>query len=388
MNKNHRHASWTGVYAVMTAAVVSCATSPVSIETTTHPSPNVEKEFFGKTQDGQAVDIYTLKNSHGLVAKVMTYGALLTEMQVPDRDGKFGDITLGFKQLEDYLNGHPYFGATAGRYANRIANGHFKLDGVDYNLAKNNDPNHLHGGIKGFDKRVWSARPLDTEGEASVEFTYLSADGEEGYPGNLECKVIYTLTEENALTVRYEASTDKATPINLTNHAYWNLAGEGSGDVLGHQVEIFADFFTPVDATFIPTGEIKDLTDSPLDFRKPMGIGDRIAHLTGDPGGYDHNYVLRKDAPAKLEMAARVTDPQSGRVMEISTTEPGIQFYSGNFLDGTLTGKSGSIYQKHNGFCLETQHFPDTPNKPHFPSATLRPGELYTHLTVHRFSVR
>jgi len=334
------------------------------------------------------VELYTLNNKNGLIAKISTYGALLTEMHVPDKNGALGDITLGFDKLEDYVKGHPYFGSTAGRYANRIAKGQFTLDGVKYQLATNNDPNHLHGGDKGFDKRVWDARPFETENGPAVEFTYLSKDGEEGYPGNLKSVVVYTLTDDNELIADYKATTDKATPINLTNHAYWNLKGEGTGDILGHQLEIVADFFTPIDATFITTGEIRPLTGSPLDFRMPTTIGARIAQMTGDPGGYDHNFVLRKSAPGKMETAARVYEPTSGRVLEVLTTEPGIQFYSGNFLDSTLTGKAGGVYHKQNGFCLETQHFPDSPNKPHFPSAILSPGETYTHRTIHRFSTR
>jgi aldose 1-epimerase len=348
----------------------------------------VEKASFGTTPDGESVDIYTLKNKNGLIAKISTYGALLTEMHVPDRDGKLGDVTLGFDRLEDYVNGHPYFGATVGRYGNRIKLGKFTLDGVEYTLATNNDPNHLHGGDKGFDKRVWSARALDADSGAAVEFSYTSKDGEEGYPGNLTSIVVYTLTDDNELTVDYKATTDKATVLNLTNHAYWNLKGEGTGDILGHELELVSDFFTPVDDSLITTGEIRPLDGLPLDFRTPTAIGARIAQMTGDPGGYDHNFVLRKSGIDKLELAARVHEPTTGRVMEILTTEPGIQFYSGNFLDGTLTGKAGGVYNKHNGFCLETQHFPDSPNKPHFPTVVLRPGETYTHHTVHRFSTR
>lgn len=388
MITQRRQLIWSSLCALVAVLAVSCATCPCSTSTSHQLPSNVEKASFGTTPDGESVDIYTLKNKNGLIAKISTYGALLTEMHVPDRDGKLGDITLGFDSLEAYVNGHPYFGATVGRYGNRIAKGKFTLDGVEYTLATNNDPNHLHGGDKGFDKRVWSARALNSDSGAAVEFSYTSKDGEEGYPGNLTSIVVYTLTDENELTVDYKATTDKATVLNLTNHAYWNLKGEGTGDILGHELELVSDFYTPVDDSLITTGEIRPLDGLPLDFRTPTAIGARIAQMTGDPGGYDHNFVLRKSGIDKLELAARVHEPTTGRVLEILTTEPGIQFYSGNFLDGTLTGKSGGIYNKHNGFCLETQHFPDSPNKPHFPTVVLRPGETYTHHTVHRFSTR
>ena len=387
MNISKLDLVWTGLSALVAACAVSCATCPFQSSTSNY-HPNVEKSQFGTTPEGEQVEIYTLRNKNGLVAKITTFGALLTEMHVPDRDGGMGDITLGFDNLEDYIKGHPYFGSTAGRYANRIANGRFTLDGKEYQLATNNDPNHLHGGNKGFDKCVWDASPLETANGPAVEFTYLSVDGEEGYPGNLKSVVVYTLTDDDELIFDYKATTDKATPINLTNHAYWNLKGEGKGDILGHELKIVADFFTPVDETMITTGEIASLNGSPLDFRTSNAIGARIEQMTGDPGGYDHNFVLRKSVAGKLETAAKVYEPTSGRVLEILTTEPGIQFYSGNFLDSTLTGKSGGVYHKQNGFCLETQHFPDSPNKPHFPSAILSPGETYTHQTVHRFSSR
>ncbi len=385
LNTQNLICSGLGVLALIFST--SCATCPCQ-STTSSKTPNVEKSHFGTTPDGKSVDLYTLQNKNGLIAKITTYGAILTEMHVPDRNGQLGDITLGFGNLDDYVKGHPYFGATAGRYANRIAKGKFSLNGADYQLATNNDPNHLHGGDKGFDKRVWEGRPVKNENGPSVEFTYLSPDGEEGYPGNLKSVVTYTLTDQNELVVDYKASTDKATPINLTNHAYWNLAGEGNGDILGHELELVADFFTPVDDTLITTGEIRPLTGSPLDFRTPTRIGARIGQITGDPGGYDHNFVLRKSGAGKMETAAKVFEPSSGRTLEILTTEPGIQFYSGNFLDSTLKGKAGKVYHKHFGFCLETQHFPDSPNKPHFPTAILNPGETYTHRTIHRFSAK
>jgi aldose 1-epimerase len=346
---------------------------------------SIEKSEFGKLPDGTVVDAYTLKNKHGLTAKVITYGALLTEMHVPDRNGRFGDITLGFDNLQQYLDGHPYFGATIGRYANRIARGRFTLDGRTYTLATNDGPNHLHGGLRGFDKVVWKAEIIGSEQGASVRFTYVSPDGEEGYPGTLTTTVIYTLTDDNVLRLDYTATTDKPTVVNVTNHAYWNLAERGS--ILDHILMLNADHYTPVDETLIPTGQIAPVRGTIMDFTKPQPIGSRIRQLTNNPQGYDHNYVLNSGG-RRLALAARVEEPQSGRVLEIHTTEPGIQFYSGNFLDGTLTGKGGVVYQQHHGFCLETDHFPDSPNQPKFPSVVLRPGETYTQTTLHKFSTR
>ena len=348
----------------------------------------IRKSDFGKTASGVAVDIYTLKNSHGMIAKVMTYGASLTELHVPDRNGKMEDVVLGFDNLEAYLKGHPYFGCTTGRVANRIAKGKFSLNGKNYSLAVNNGPNHLHGGIVGLDKRVWAATYRSDAQQCSVEFTYRSPDGEEGYPGNLDIRVTYTLTQGNELKIDYEARTDQDTPINLTNHAYFNLAGPNKGDMLGHELHLNADNFTPVDPTGIPTGEIKTVKSSVMDFTTPHRIGARIDQLAGDPGGYDHNYALNKKQRGELSLAARVYEPISGRVMEILTTEPGIQFYTGNYLDGTLVGKSGQRYGKRYGFCLETQHFPDSINQPSFPSTVLKPGSVYRQTTTHRFSTR
>jgi len=346
---------------------------------------SITKETFGKMPDGQEITLYTLTNPNGIKAKIMNYGATLVSLETPDRDGKVTDITLGFDTLDGYLTEHPYFGVIVGRYANRIGKGRFMLDGVEYKLATNNGPNHLHGGIKGFDKVVWKVDDVKANDDtAAVKLSYLSKNGEEGYPGNLTCSVIYTLTKDNKLRIDYEAKTDKTTVVNMTNHAYWNLAGQGSGDILGHELMLNADKYTPVDEGLIPTGEIKDVKDSPMDFTKPMTIGSRIDQVTG---GYDHNYVLNSGG-GKLALAARVYEPTTGRVMEIYTTEPGIQFYSGNFLDGSITGKSGKVYKKHYGFCLETQHFPDSPNKPKFPSVVLKPGEKYTTVTVHKFSTK
>jgi len=344
---------------------------------------DIQKESFGKLPDGTGIELYTLTNSKGLKVRIMTYGGTIVSLEVPDRNGKPGDTVLGYDSLDGYLKNNPYFGSIVGRYGNRIAKGKFTLDGITYQLAKNDGENHLHGGIKGFDKAVWTAEPVRGEGVVGVKLSYLSKDGEEGYPGNLSCTVIYTLTEENELKISYEATTDKATPVNLTSHSYFNLAGQGEGDILGNVLMLNAEAYTHVDKGLIPTGEILPVKGSPMDFTSPKAIGAQIAEVKG---GYDHNFVLRGGGAGKLELAVQVYEPTSGRVMEIYTTEPGIQFYSGNFLDGTITGKGGKVYQKHYGFCLETQHFPDSPNHPNFPPTILRPGEKYTSLTVHKFS--
>jgi aldose 1-epimerase len=346
----------------------------------------LSKEPFGRLPDGQEVVLYTLRNRHGLTAKVMTYGAILVNMVVPDRSGRMGDVTLGFDSLDGYLKGHPYFGATVGRYANRIAKGKFTLNGTAYTLATNNGPNSLHGGLKGFDKVVWKAEALDVADGAAVRFTYVSKDGEEGYPGTLKATVTYTMTDNDELRLDYTATTDKPTVVNLTNHAYWNLAAEG--DILAHNLQLFADRYTPVDDTLIPTGELKPVAGTPMDFRKPMPIGSRIDQLTNDPRGYDHNYVLTSGGSKTPVLAAIVEEPKSGRVLEILTTEPGLQFYTGNFLDGTLKGKHGVVYQKHAAFCLEADHFPDSPNQPTFPSVVLLPGAVYSQTTIHKFSTK
>ncbi len=343
---------------------------------------DVKKEPFGQLQEGTAVEIYTLANGKGITARLMTYGATLVSLKVPDRSGNAGDIVLGYDALDAYVENSPYFGSIVGRYGNRIAKGKFTLDGTTYTLAANNGENHLHGGFKGYDKVVWKAEEVRRDGEVGVRFSYLSPDGEEGYPGNLTVAVTYMLTDKNELKLEYEAATDKATPVNLTHHSYFNLAG--GGDLLGHELMINADAYTPVDAGLIPTGEIRPVEGTPFDFTTPHSIGERIGQVEG---GYDHNFVLRGGG-GKLELAARVVEPKTGRTMEIRTTEPGIQFYSGNFLDGTIAGKGGAVYQKYAGFCLETQHFPDSPNKPGFPSTILRPGEVYRSLTVHRFSAQ
>jgi aldose 1-epimerase len=349
----------------------------------------VQKRAFGKLPDGTAVDLYVLTNGKGVTAKVMTYGATLTELHVPDKAGKAADVVLGFDDLKGFLQkGNPYLGCTVGRVANRIAKGRFTLDGKSYKLATNDGPNSLHGGLKGFDKVVWKAgKPLAKGPAVGVSFTYRSKDGEEGYPGNLLAAVTYSLTEDNALRLDYTATTDRATPVNLTNHAYFNLAGQGSGDVLGHVLTLYADKYTPADKTLNPTGKIEPVKGTPYDFTKPKKIGADIAELKGEPGGYDVNYALNSGG-GKLALGARVAEPKSGRVMEMLTTEPGVQFYTGNFLDGTVKGKGGVTYHKHAGFCLEAQHFPDSINQKHFPSVVLRPGETYKQTTVYRFAAK
>jgi aldose 1-epimerase len=346
--------------------------------------PGVTRSPFGKTPDGTPVDLFTLTNANGMVAKVMTYGAILTELKVPDKSGKPGDVVLGFDTLDGYLKGHPYFGATVGRVANRIAKGKFTLNGKEYTLAVNNGPNALHGGKKGFDKVVWAAEQLPTNAPA-VKFVYRSVAGEEGYPGNLNASVTYTLTDDNELRLDYSATTDEATPVNLTNHTYFNLAGPASGDILDEVLMINADRITPTDDTLIPTGDFHAVKGTAFDFTTPSPIGAKFDQLTGNPRGYDVNYVL--NGGEGLRLAARVTAPKSGRVMEMYTTEPGVQFYTGNFLDGSNKGKGGVTYNKHQAFCLEAQHFPDSVNHPNFPSMVLQPGHTYTQTTTYKFSL-
>ena len=346
----------------------------------------LEQSEFGRMPDGTVVRLFTLTNRQGMVAKITAYGAILTELHVPDRHGKVENVVHGFDNLDQYLQGHPSFGATVGRVANRIAQGRFTLDGQEYKLAVNNGPNHLHGGLNGFDKKVWQAQPLPGgEHDGSVQFTYLSQDGEEGYPGNLSVAVVYTLTDDNELRIDYTAAADKATPVNLTNHSYFNLAG--SGDILGHELMIAADRYTPSDATLIPTGEIAVVKDTPVDFTSPTPIGARFGQLTAKPTGYDHNLVLNSGGMTPA-LAARVYEPKTGRIMEVHTTDPGVQLYTGNFLDGKLTGVGGVVYRQHIGFCLETQHFPDSVNHPHFPSVILRPGRTFRTTTIFKFMAR
>lgn len=344
---------------------------------------NVEKSVFGKTAEGESVDLFTCVNANGLVLKLTNYGAIVVSLETPDRNGKLANINLGFDKLDGYLARHPYFGSTVGRFCNRIAKGKFTLDGKEYTLATNNGPNHLHGGIKGFDKAIWAAVPFASETGVGVRFTYTSKDGEEGYPGNLQTTATYTLTKDNELVVDLAATTDKPTVLNLTNHNYWNLSGAGSGTIRNHVMQILAESFLAVDDGLIPTGEFTPVAGTPLDFRKPETIGARIEQIKADPVGYDHCYALGGKV-GELKLAARVYSPASGRVMEIRTTQPGIQFYSGNFLDGS-EGNGG--FKQHEGFCLETQHYPDSPNQEKFPTTVLRPGEKFRHTTVHKFSV-
>jgi aldose 1-epimerase len=342
---------------------------------------------FGKTPEGVAVSIYALKNNAGIEARITNYGGRVVSLKTPDRKGTMADIVLGFDSVDGYVaNPGPFFGALIGRYANRIGKAKFSLDGVEYKVDKNDGDNSLHGGARGFDKRVWTPRELPDGG---LELTYLSQDGEGGYPGNLKAVVTYHLTDANELRIDYAATTDKDTVVNLTNHAYFNLKGAGSGDILGHLVTLAADRFTPVDAGLIPTGELRSVNGTPFDFRKPTAIGARIGQ--GDEQlklgrGYDHNWVLSQSGNG-LRLAARVEEPSSGRVLEVRTTEPGIQFYTGNFLDGTVKGKEGKVYGLRSGFCLETQHFPDSPNKPAFPSTVLKPGQQFKSTTVWRFLI-
>jgi aldose 1-epimerase len=340
--------------------------------------------------NAQKVDLYTLKNRNGMEVKIINFGGIVTSLKVPDRSGKIDDVVLGFSDPADYQKTHPFFGTAVGRYANRIAKGRFTLNGVDYKLAVNNGENHLHGGIKGFDKVIWTAQEVKTAAGPAVRLTYLSKDGEEGYPGNLQVTMVYTLTNKNELRIDYTATTDKDTVINLTHHSYFNLAGEGNGDILKHRLLLNADRFTPTDAGSIPTGELRSVRGTPFDFLNWHDIGERINDDDEQikfGAGYDHNYVIN-GRMGVLRKAATVIEPTSGRMMEVLTTEPGIQLYTGNFLDGTLTGKSGKAYQRRSGFCLETQHYPDSPNKPNFPTTTLKKGATFKSTTIYHFSAR
>ena len=353
----------------------------------------IQQQAFGQTPDGQPVTLFTLTHANGMKARVMNYGAIVVSLEVPDRNGDMADVVLGYNSLAEYIEATPYFGAIVGRYGNRIAAGTFTLDGQVHTLATNNEPSgipcHLHGGLKGFDKVVWDAEPVESDGEVGLKLHYLSRDGEAGYPGNLEATVFCRLADDHTLRFDYVLKTDKATPVNLTHHGYFNLRGEGQGDILGHMLTIAADRITPVDKGLIPTGEFQSVKGTPFDFTTPHAIGERVNNDHEQlqfGGGYDHNWVLR-DQPGNLILAASVKDPMSGRVMDVYTTEPGIQFYGGNFLDGSNVGKSGKPYPYRSGFCLETQHFPDSPNQPNFPSTILRPGEAYRSTTEYRFSV-
>lgn len=340
------------------------------------------------TADGKPVTLYTLTNAKGSEAKIMNYGGIVQSLKVADKNGKLDDVVLGYDNVDGYIKVTPYFGCLVGRYGNRIGGAKFTLDGQTYTLATNNGPNSLHGGVKGFDKVVWNV--VKATGN-SLELNYLSKDGEEGFPGNLNVTAVYTLTDDNELKLTFNATTDKATVVNLTHHSYFNLKGQGNGDILGHEVYINADKTTPVDSTLITTGEFADVTGTPFDFRKPTTIGARI----DDPNtvlqygpGYDHNWVVNQAKPGELTLQARVTEPTTGRVMEVWSDEPGLQFYAGNFLDGTITGKGGKVYQKRTGFCMEPQHYPDSPNKPQFPSVVLRPGQTYKNTIIYKFSAK
>jgi aldose 1-epimerase len=353
-------------------------------------NPMTRKQIFGKMPDGTEIFLYTLTNKNGMEASVTNFGATLATLKVPDRNGKLADVVLGYDTLDGYVSGGNYFGATVGRYGNRIARGTFTLDGVKYVLAKNNGENSLHGGVKGFNKVIWTAKEISSKDGQSVQLNYLSKDGEEGYPGNLSVQVVYTLTDRNEIQIDYSASTDKATVLNLTHHSYFNLRGEGHGDVLDHRLTLNADRFTPVDAGLIPTGELRNVQGTPFDFKTPAAIGARINQTNEQlklGKGYDHNFVLNRKAGDPLSLAARVEELTTGRVMEVWTTEPGVQLYTGNVLDGK-PGKGGKAYNFRGALCLETQHFPDSPNHPHFPSTVLKPGAHFHSKTVYRFSAR
>jgi len=349
-------------------------------------SSTIQKEEFGKTAAGETVNLYTIKNTNGIELKVTEFGATLVSLKIPDREGNFEDIILGFDNLEGYINDAAYLGVIAGRYANRIAKGKFTLNGKEYTLATNDGENHLHGGVEGFGKKVWKGEELKTDKGTGVKFTYLSKDGEEGYPGNLDNTVKYILNDNNELKIVLKSKTDKATPVNLTNHAYFNLKGEGNGTILGHKLELNAKEYTPVDNGLIPTGEIKSVEGTPLDFPELEAIGSRIDKVDKKfSGGYDHNFIIIKsDEP--LSMVCKVVEPESGRVMKIYATMPGSQFYSGNFLDG-FKGKGGKVYNQHYAFCIEPQYYPDSPNKPNFPSCILNAGEEREEIILYKFSV-
>jgi aldose 1-epimerase len=377
---------WIGAVVVTLAAFLSGQAADPQPQG--KPMKGITVSDYG-TVDGKPVSLYTLTNARGMEVKITNYGGTITEVHVPDKNGTMADVVLGFDKLDGYLDKSPFFGCIAGRVANRIAKGKFTLDGKDYSLFVNNGPNALHGGKKGFDKKVWEFRAGEQiPGFPAVDLHYQSPDGEEGYPGNLDAYVSYKLDDDNALHINYFATADKATPVNLTNHSYFNLAGQGHGTILDHIVEIHANWYTPVDDTLIPTGELKAVKGTPFDFTTPHTIGERIKEVGDKPVGYDHNLVLLwPRSTIKIQaVAVRVRDPKSGRVMEMFTTEPGVQFYTGNFLDGSVTGKGGVKYPQYGGFCLEAQHYPDSINQPKFPSVVLRPGQQYQQTTIYKFS--
>jgi len=356
---------------------------------TEHTGFSIGKQPFGTTSDGKLVDVYTLRNPHGITVKVLTYGAILYSVETPDKHGHFTNITANCASLSDYERKSPCFGALIGRYANRIAGGRFTLDGHEYSLPLNGGPNHIHGGPKGFDKQVWHAEPVQVQDLVGLKLTYTSKDGENGYPGTLKCTVLYELNNRNEWKMTYTATTDKPTPVNLSNHAYWNLAGVYSGTVLDQVLTVNADEYLRADATLIPTGEIVTVEDTPLDFRAPHRIGQRIDQIREEQfgGGYDHCLVVNHKSPGDLALAAKLEDPKSGRTMEVFTTEPGVQIFSANFGPGAITGPNDYHYPRHLGLCLECQHYPDSPNKPNFPSTILRPGQIYHATTIHKFGV-
>jgi aldose 1-epimerase len=378
-----------GPAAIALLSQIACSTMPI----TSTAAPAVTSMPFGTTADGRTAELFTLTNGHGIRIGLTNYGGIITSLKTPDRSGQFDDIVLGYDNLAGYLHDSPYFGAIVGRYGNRIARGRFTLDGTTYRLATNNGPNSLHGGLRGFDKVIWSAQPFQNQEGAGVALDYTSPDMEEGFPGTLRAHVTYMLSEDDRLIVDYQATTDKATPVNLTQHTYWNLAGSARRDILGHELTINADSMTPVDSTLITTGEISSVTGTPFDFRTPMTIGARVDQRQNAQirygNGYDHNFVLNRGGAAAdaLVRAAHVVEPSSGRTLDIFTTEPGLQFYSGNFLDGSITGKAGNVYHFRYGMALETQHYPDSPNHPNFPSTILRPGQQYHTRTVFQFGV-
>ncbi len=386
-----KHLSFPGLFALLlgSASFFACQ-QPAEKKAPATPMSALEKSGFGALPDGRTADLYTLRNAQGMEVKITNYGGTIVAWTAPDRSGKYADVVLGCDSLAGYLRGVPYFGAIIGRYGNRIAKGKFSLDGATYTLPVNNIGNSLHGGIQGFDKVLWTATPVKGE-EPALKLTYLSKDGEQGYPGNLNVEVTYTLQKDNSLKMDYMATTDKKTVVNLTNHSYFNLANAGSGTILEHVLQLNAPAYLPVDSTLIPSGERRPVAGTVFDFTKPMAIGARVNDAADQQikfgGGYDHCWVLG-DSSTTLKTAAIVSESGSGRVMEVLTTEPAVQFYCGNFLDGTVTGKGGVAYPHRSGFCLETQHFPDSPNHPAFPSTVLNPGQTYRSSTVYRFSVR
>jgi len=375
---------------LLASLAAGCSREATSAGMQNPPPAKVTQTPFDRLPDGRPVDLVTLRNDAGVEVRIMTYGATVLSIRTPDRTGALDDIVLGVDTVLPYTGASPYMGAIVGRYGNRIAKGRFAIDGAAFTLATNNGPNHLHGGVVGFDKRIWTSEPFSNANTVGVTFSYLSADGEEGYPGALKSSVTYTLTEKNQLIIDYHATTDKPTVVNLTHHSYFNLAGSKATDVLGTVLTINADRYTPVDSGLIPTGELAPVTGTPFDFRTPTAIGARIDSADAQiklGNGYDHNWVLNRQG-AGLVMAAMASDPLTGRTLEVQTTEPGLQFYTGNFLDGSLTGKGGRVYGRRAGFCLETQHYPDSPNHPAFPTTTLRPGEVYKTQTVFTFGAK